>query len=234
MGQLDLVRFRISRQSKTFLSSLFITIFATMVGVIGGIYITDRMEIKKTKNRASVGLDRIQAEVESNRKTVEKINRVHGQLKDHLSFLEKYMNENAELIVPSRDMRAFQKDYPNAIVLTDSIPVSEGFYQYSGDMHFDLESVASFSISNIAWESFTQGNLVSSIDYNCAYYLNLLQNMQSEVIQENDILFASLRKDILSESERIPIIRQVSYSIELERMLLKIYSDCESSLTNCL
>jgi len=229
-----MARLRIPSGTKKFMSGLFITIFATMVGVIGGIYITDRMEIKKTKNRASLGLDRIKAEVESNRKTVEKINRVHDQLKDHLSFLEKFMNESNELIVPSQDMRAFQKHYPNAIQLTDSIPVSGGVYQYRGDMHFDLESVASFSISNIAWESFTQGNLVSSIDYECAYYLNLLQNMQSEVILENDKLFASLRKDFLSESARVPIIRQVSYSIELERMLLKIYSDCESSLTNCL
>jgi hypothetical protein len=225
---------KLSQSSRKFFSGLFITIFATMVGVIGGIYITDRMEINKTKNRASEGLNRIKDEIKSNHKTLEKLNRVHRQLKDHLSFLNKYMNENDELVVPSMDMRAFQNKYPNAIELADSIRVSENVYQYRGDMHFDLESVASFSISNIAWESFSQGNLVASINYDCAYYLNLLQNMQEEVIRENNKLFTSLRTDFLSKSQRVPVIRQISYSVEIERALLNIYSDCESSLTDCL
>jgi len=229
-----MARPKIPSGTKKFMSGLFITIFATMVGVIGGIYITDRMEIQKTKDRASLGLERIKEEIESNQKTLEQVNRVHKKLRDHLIFLDRYMNENDELIVPSQDMRAFQKHYPNAIQLTDSIPVSEGVYQYRGDMHFDLESVASFSISNIAWQSFMQGNLVTSIDYDCSYYLNLLQNVQSEAIGENSKLLNSLRTDFLLASQRQNVIRQVSYTVEIEQTLLKIYSDFESSLKKCL
>lgn len=213
---------------------LIISIVATMLGVIFGIYISNILETKKIREQSEVGTSKIMTELRSNKDIVARSAEVHIRFANLLEFVQKNIDENDELITDQKTMSDFQKRYPEAIVLQDSTELKPGIFKYVGDIQLDIDNIASFSISNVAWTSFMQANLIATIEYDCAYYLSSLQVMQEEVIRENSALLTMVKSNAISDEEMEKIIRQSRYLADLESSLLQAYEPMDSKLADCL
>jgi len=136
--------------SKLLASNWVITLTATLIGVFLALYLNELVASNKLKNQKSIATKNILSEITANEERLVKSIVKHTELLDGMSFLNKYVNDEDELIAPSDSMAVLRAKHPNLVTITDSTQVSKGVFDYEGEIYIDL-SIPHVQLTNIAW-----------------------------------------------------------------------------------
>jgi len=221
---------KLSRKNRRLLSSnWFVTLTATLLGVFVGLYLNEWVAKSKLLNQKSIVTKNLLAEISSNNEKLKRATERHIEILDILQFFESYSDEEGNLIVSIDSMYSFRLRNPNVIQIEDSTLVSNGIYNYHGEVNFNL-SLPHLEITALAWNTLKNSDIISSYDFECLMYLEGVNNIMNEVLTKNKEIFNYIFE--MGDNREI-LIRNLSVLIDFEKSLGEIYSQSEERLKNC-
>lgn len=214
-------------------SNWVITLTATLIGVFAALYLNEVVSSTKLKNQKSIATKNILIEVSSNNKKIKKATQKHIELLDIIQFLGKYADEeNGKLIVPVDSMTNFQLKHPDKIDIKDSTIISDGIYDYKGELNFDF-STPQLEITTIAWKTLKSSGISSTYGFECLMYLEGLYNITDEVSIKNKELLDYFIGEKETGEKNENLIRHLHILIDFEKSIIKMYESSKKELKNC-
>ena len=216
-----------------------VTLVATMLGVLAGIYLNGFFTRSNLEVESQGAVRLIVREVEKNQDIVKSTLEVHHKFLPAFQFVFDNLDKNQDIVVASSEMRDFQRNHPDTYVLSDSALIEEGVYKYKGEMYVEFDAILSVQLSDIAWETLTNSNLSSVLDYDCLYYFSFVYRLQKRVRDSNEALLSNLTalaaigKRAESFEKRDALLAEWKTLIETQQMLLDAYQAREEALQDC-
>jgi len=218
--------------ARIFRNSWTITIFSTMIGVFAGIYLNGLFKESSLNRQLRIAMEKIEQEITSNEKIIVENYKQNLKYFEISKFIFQNLNTDGDLVLASGDMTKFRLKHPEVLVNIDSVYVKNDIYKYSGELNFELNP-PSLTISNIAWVTFKNSQLTSNTNYDCLYYLEMIDNLQNELIKEN----ATMLKYFMGQSEKgekgAQFITQYQLLLDIEKALIDSYNSHKEVLEKC-
>lgn len=210
-----------------------ITLTATLIGVFAALYLNEMVSSNKLENQKSIATKNILAEISLNNKKIKKATKTHIELMDIIEFMGNYSDEkNGTLIVPVDSMAKFQTLHPNLIIIKDSTFVSDGIYDYNGELVFEF-STPQLEITTIAWNTLKNSGISPTYGFECLMYLENIYKITNEVSTKNSELLDYMlgNKEVGEKSENL--INHLNILIDYEESLVEIFKSSEEEIKNC-
>ena len=217
---------------RVFESNWTVTIFATMIGVFAGIYLNAFVKDRELDNQTKRAFKKIEQEIEFNKEVIEKNYEVNLEIAEIVQFIFSKLNEEGDLIATQDEMAKFRAKYPEVITDIDSTKLDDGYYNYSGSVNFNL-SPPSLNTTDIAWVTFKNSQLISTMNFECLYNLEIIYKLQEEINRENATVLKYFLGQLDKGEKGNGFIGQYGVLIELERALLDGYETYYKEKANC-
>lgn len=208
---------------KKFLTNSWtVTLTATMIGVFAGIYFNNAIENRKIEREKRVALKNIQQEISSNQESLDSTIVDHENLVKIFDFMNKYINDDSDLIISPEKLNEFRRNHPNIISVSDSTKLENGLYNYEGEMNPNFKT-PQMNFSNVARQTLTSSGLLQQFEYEDMLYINSIDKIEQEVIQGNvELLRYFTGKEDMGEDQEI-MLTHLKLLIDFEKSLLIIY-----------
>lgn len=223
--------FRNLKDSKLLASNWVITLTATLVGVLGALFLNEMVASKKLKHQKELATSKIISEILSNKTLLEESIDNHDKMLDVANFLNTYTNENDDLVTSVDSMNAFRKRYPK-VKMEDSTKLDNGNYRYHGELNLDL-SVTHINLSTIALETLKNSAINNAYNFNCLMYLGKVEKITNSVIAQDNNLFKVITTLEEPSFKNKAFLNQLDLLLNYEKLLNEVYDAHESELKNC-
>ena len=205
-------------------SSWFITLFATMFGVLLAFYLDDLSSQSKVEKRMKTSIRNIDNELTYN------IAALRDSSNNNLSnFLGEIRSIDSripnELTMSTFSMNNLIMNYSNFIEVNDSTSINGDLYKYNIGYKFELNLD---DIQNIAWETFKMSNINSELNYNCLQILVQIYSLQEIYLNEQQ---KTLNYFINAEHKKL--LNSLSINQQLKSQLLNVMSEGQEKINNC-
>ncbi|MEK6153447.1 hypothetical protein WIW50_09315 [Flavobacteriaceae bacterium 3-367] len=136
-------------------------------------------EIDKKKNTA---LQMIQEEIRNNLEDLADAEKNNQQIPLSISAYEEMTSNDTGVIqATSQTIREFQAKFPGFYTVTDSVPLGDDHFAYTGATFINLELT---ELSKIAWETAKGTAIANEFAYECLYALEDMYSLQDMVQRE--------------------------------------------------
>ncbi len=220
------------KNSKLLINNWVIPLTATLVGVFGALFLSELVSSRKVKNQKSKATENILVELSSNQTNLEKSIATHTQLLETMNFLDKYVDEEDNLIAPVDSMNNFKATYPGIVTIEDSTLLDNGYCNYRGDIYIDL-SIPHIQLTNIAWKTLKSSEISATYDFDCLMYLETIDKVTDEVLQMDAELLEFLTGARDSGTKNEKLVSHLKLLIDYEKSLVKLYEPRETELNSC-
>ena len=222
-----------SKATTILTSDWTVTLIATMVGIFSGIYLNDLFTRNSLEQASQQAIERVEQEINTNRKVVENTFKVHRRYFPVFQFIFKNRDDNQDLVVASSAMRDFQRSHPGTFVIADSVLIKEDTYKYRGEVDMKFGSLLSVQLTDIAWETLQSSNLSSTLNYDCLYYLEAAYRLQGQIRDENSVFLETLMKAADEPDQQDAFFAKWKFLLNMEESLINIYNASAEALQDC-
>lgn len=172
-------------------SSWFMTLFATMFGVLLAFYLDGCGERSSMRLRKASALDNVEREVHKNIEELQESGNNDSLAMFLYSVSQIDKDYPSRLTLPADTAANWRQQYGNFFNIIDSTFVEDGVYEYSFSYSLVLHL---FNLQSIAWESVKLGGVANELNYNCLEQLIDVYSLQDLfTVEERKLLdhFAS-------------------------------------------
>ena len=222
-----------TRNYRILSSNWFVTLSATLVGVFVALYLNELVASQKLNEAKANATDNILTEMESNLNSLQGAIETHQKFFDVLDFAKYIDSESEELIVPFDTIMKFRNDYPNLLIVKDSMMVEKGIHAYSnGQLDYNF-SLPQFDISTVAWNTLLNTGMSRSYSFECLLYLQGTYKNVEKVITLKEELFNALyrTKDLAADREKI--LRLLAMLLDYERAAIQALASAKEEIKDC-
>jgi len=213
-----------------------VNLFSTMIGVLAAIYLNDwfvNLKLEKEKNAA---LGQVIEEITENKQLLLEWDSILTQKYEPLERLVSFMKaDDKDLIMTSKEMADFNHSFPGFLLVQDSIALSDGKYQYIGELNLELNSsLALLPLESVMWESFKQSAYSTKISFSCLSSIEFIHEIQALVNQTKETWLSMLFKSGLDDKlVREDILHYWSLSIQYNRIFLNNLETVDDIMEAC-
>ncbi|GGI55856.1 hypothetical protein [Winogradskyella haliclonae] len=224
--------------SKILISNWFITLFSTMLGVIGGLYLSNHFENKKLIDSKQNAIFMIKKELENNNEQLHIFDSISRQAYDKTSYVFSKMNPNYNIFIHKDSLNRFKEKSLGMVDNIETKPhkISRDSIQIKGDMNLEIGSkLAVLDLNDIVWNSYKQTNYMDVTSFDCVTSLEELYKLQHNNNTVNNDLMDLLTKAyfLKGEDQLADFMLQWQKALQMNSFLLNAYSSTEEILSNC-
>ena len=214
-----------SRLKKLLISSWFITLFATTLGVLLAFYLSNLNDRSKIEHRKQISIRNLNQELMTN--TSELLDSVHNEkLIDFLSTMKRIDNRIPNQLKISVDtMNILRKNYSDFLRINDSIEIEDDRYQYN--ISYKLELILE-DLQNIAWETAKMSGITNEMDYDCLQVLVKIYALQEIFIKEQQKI---LDQFVIADHDKL--LSALRIVQQLRAQLLDAIKNGQKEIKNC-
>nr|WP_299345028.1 hypothetical protein [Allomuricauda sp.] len=202
-------------------------ILLIFVGINLAIWFNDWNASKKTDSDKKIAIEKIEEEIRNNLDELLTARENNNKLAEALVTYKESRTETSKgMVATMPEMIEFQDKYPGFFTISDTLELSEGKYDFDGDVFLNLELA---ELSKIAWETSKTTAIVNEFDYECLFDLEGTYNLQALVANEMSKAASALQNREIDQLQRIlDFIRQVDLSLEAD------YKRSLEEINNCM
>ena len=211
----------------------FITLFATLFGVLFALFLNECNDSRKLNNKKVIVTENILKEIKYNKEFLSNTIIEHQKLYETLSFINSNISKDQKLITSPKTMSNFVNKNPNVFAVEDSIKHINGKYEYKGEVKLNL-SLPRLNLKTIAWRTLKNNEIASTYSFECMMHLESINILSKELVVKNQGLMKNL--EMLTEegeSKYEKIISSLKSMIDLESHLISLDEDSPKILNNC-
>lgn len=205
---------------------VFGEIFLIFVGINLAIWFNNWNASKRIRQAKKVAIEKIAEEIKSNRYDLDTSYQNATLILNAMKDIKRlYWNTSSTVKATPSQMRDFQQQYPRYFRVQDSTRFDSTLFLYQGKTFIELELI---ELTQIAWETTKNIDLLNSLNYECLYQLESMYNLQKRVQKEVDKAGEALQKGQFDDLTRI-----LAFLLQLEEQLAEEYTEMLKNIVDC-
>lgn len=213
------------RLKKLYRSSMFITLFATTLGVLLAFYLNNLNARAKIEDRKQISIQNLRKELANNKAEL-----LDSKENDRLiDFLRKVRSIDSkipnELTTSVHSINSLRKHYSDFLIIKDSTVIDENLFEYNIQYKFELSLI---ELQKIAWETSKMSNITSEFDYDCLQSLVKVYSLHDIYSQEQQKI---LNHFVTAEHNNL--LSAMLIVQQLQSQLLEVIIEGEKEIENC-
>ena len=204
-----------------------------MFGVLSAFYLNECSTNRRQIEFRREAFSKLEAEIGQNKDYLESTyHAIDSFITPFSLIIEKYDDEEEGLRMTVAEMAGLRNNYPDFIVVTDSVPAGDSLFLYSGELDLQIPAIISMQLSEYAWRASLTGDIYSEVSFDCLYYFEMLYTIQRKVLTEFEDFFENLSNGI-EDGEEEEFIRNAKLLLDYQKMLLDFYGKAPEVISNC-
>jgi len=201
-------------------------ILLIFIGINLAIWFNNWNATNKATADKKIAITKITEEIENNSTELDLAQQLNQQIPlAYSEYTKMFEGKTSQIIATPKEVNILFKKYPNFYRVSDSIPLKNGLYKYSGGTHVQLEIPI---LTEIAWDTTKTLSILNEFDYECLYDLESMYHLQRLVQKEINKASDALQKRELKELMNI-----LGFLTQLNSQLSQNYKTVLENIENC-
>lgn len=210
---------------KLFKSSWFITLFATTLGVLLALYLSNLNAKLKVEKRKNFAIENLKKELMNNANELKDSNH-NDKLLSFFQDISTIVDDiSTEFITSKSAMNEITKKYPEFIKIINSNQANKNEYSYIVEYEFELHLE---DVQNIAWETSKMSNLTNEFNYDCLQYLVRTYSLQELYIREQQKII-----NYFVNTDHTKMFKAMTINKQLRLQLIENIEETKENIDNC-
>lgn len=216
-------RFKLGAVNWKYIAGEVLLIF---IGINLAIWFNNWNTGREISEKKKTALHKIQEEIRNNLEDLADAEKSNQQIPLSISAYEEMTTNDTDVVrATPQTIKEFQAKFPGFYTVTDSVPLGDDHFAYTGATFINLELT---ELSKIAWETAKGTGIANEFAYECLYGLEDMYSLQ-EIIQRE----MGKASEALQVGDIKLLLRILEFIDQLNPQLVADYKNVLAGLNNC-